>query len=77
MAGIGIRTEMNEPEDSTYGRDIIKYYTKICTSVALTVVSDPLLKWLMKNVPKEKMERWTPSSEVGMEPQYFTCSYEA
>jgi len=44
MAGIGIRTEMNEPEDSTYGRDIIKYYTKICTSVALTVVSDPLLK---------------------------------
>ena len=42
--GIGIRTEMNEPEGSNYGHHIIKYSTNFCPPSALTVVSDPLLK---------------------------------
>jgi len=44
MAGIGITTEMNEPESSSYSHDIIKYCTKICPPLALTAVSDPSLK---------------------------------
>jgi hypothetical protein len=42
--GIGIRKEMNEPEGSNCVHHIIKYSTKFCPPLALTVVSDPLLK---------------------------------
>lgn len=41
LAGSGMRTEMNETEESNYSLNIVKYCTDICLPLALTVATDP------------------------------------